>query len=89
MAQCTFSIPFTVSPEDVSLQARQAIMETGGTFQGDATAGMFDVPTPMGSISGNYTIENNFIHVIISNKPFFVSCSLIESQLKNYFETVA
>lgn len=89
MAQCNFSIPFSSSPESLSLQAQKAIMSAGGTFQGDATAGAFGVSTPLGDIRGNYVIQDSVIHVTIATKPFLVSCGMIEKQLRGYFETLA
>jgi hypothetical protein len=88
MAQCNFSIPFSSSPEDLSLQAQKAIMASGGTFQGDATAGAFGVSTPLGDIRGNYVIQQQTIMVTITTKPFLVSCGMIEKQLRGYFEAL-
>jgi hypothetical protein len=88
MAQCNFSIPISLPPTDVADKARQAIMQAGGNFQGDSTAGNFDVSTPLGAIRGSYGIQNSTIHVVISSKPFLVSCGLIEKQLRGYFEAI-
>lgn len=89
MAQCNFSIPFSSSPESLSIQAQKAIMGAGGTFQGDATAGNFGVSTPLGDIRGNYIIQQSVIMVTITTKPFLVSCGMIEKQLRGYFEALA
>lgn len=89
MAQCNFSIPFNGAPEAFSLKARQAIMGSGGTFQGDANAGNFAVSTPLGDIRGSYVIQQPEIMVTITSKPFLVSCSMIEKQLRGYFEAMA
>jgi hypothetical protein len=88
MAQCNFSIPFSVSAIEVAGKAKQAIMGAGGNFQGDSVAGNFDVSTPLGVIRGSYAIQNSVIHVAIHSKPFLVSCSLIEKQLRGYFEAI-
>lgn len=89
MAQCNFSIQFNASADEVANKARTAIMGAGGSFQGNADAGTFDVSTPLGDIRGNYVIEHPVIHVTITSKPFLVSCGLIEKQLRGYFATVA
>jgi hypothetical protein len=89
MAQCNFSIQFGTSAEELAEKARKAIIGAGGTFQGNAAAGNFDVSTPLGAIRGNYVIQEPVIHVTITSKPFLVSCGLIEKQLQGYFETVA
>lgn len=85
MAQCNFSIPFQASPQAIADQARSAIVEAGGTFDGSSDAGIFDVNTPLGAVRGSYLIEAQVIHVSIHSKPLFVSCGLIEKQLKDYF----
>ncbi len=87
MAQCNFSIPFQSSAQEVVSQARNAISQAGGNMEGNGDAGMFDVSTPLGEIRGSYTIENMIIHVTITSKPFIVSCGLIETQLRRYFQT--
>jgi hypothetical protein len=89
MAQCNFSIPFSVPATEVADKAKTAIMGAGGNFQGDATAGAFDISTPLGTIRGSYAIQNSVIHVAINSKPFLVSCNLIEKQLRGYFEAFA
>jgi hypothetical protein len=89
MAQCNFSIPFSISADNVADRARHAITKAGGNFQGDANGGMFDVSTPLGAIRGSYTIQQSVIHVAILSKPFLVGCGLIEKQLRGYFETMA
>lgn len=89
MAQCNFSIQFGSSAGEVAEKARTAIMGAGGTFQGNESAGDFDVSTPLGSISGSYTIRQQVIHVTIHSKPFLVGCGLIEKQLRGYFASLA
>jgi hypothetical protein len=88
MAQCNFSIPFNSSPETLAAKAQQAIMGAGGSFQGDSTAGNFGVSTPLGDIRGSYTIQGSSIMITITNKPFLVSCGMIEKQLRGYFEAM-
>jgi hypothetical protein len=88
MAQCNFSIPFSISAEEVAEKARHAIVRAGGIFQGDFTAGTFDVSTPLGTIRGSYSIQQSVIYVVIHSKPFLVSCGLIEKQLRSYFEVM-
>jgi hypothetical protein len=85
MAQCNFSIPFSITAVQVSEKARGAIMNAGGNFQGNESSGNFDVSTPLGDIRGSYIIEQQVIHVAILSKPFLVGCGIIEKQLRGYF----
>lgn len=88
MSQCSFSIPLNIPAGQVAQKARTAIMNAGGSFNGDAASGNFDVSTPLGAIRGSYVIQEPTMYVTISSKPFLVSCSLIEKQLHGYFATV-
>jgi hypothetical protein len=89
MAQCNFSIQFSATAGEVADKARNAIVNAGGNFQGNADSGNFDVSTPLGAIRGKYTIQQPVIHVSIDSKPFLVSCGIIEKQLRGYFESIA
>lgn len=89
MAQCNFSIPISISGSQVSEKARTAIANAGGNFQGNESAGNFDVSTPLGDIRGSYIIDHQVVHVTIAAKPFLVSCGMIEKQLRGYFASVA
>jgi hypothetical protein len=88
MAQCNFSIHLQLSADEVAQRARAAILNAGGSFSGNAASGNFDVSTPLGAIRGNYVIQHPVIHVTITSKPFLVSCSIIEKQLRGYFASV-
>ena len=89
MAQCNFSIQFNATADEVAEKARKEITGAGGNFKGNASAGNFEVATPMGAIRGSYIIQPAVIHVTISSKPFFVTCGLIEKQLRGYFAAIA
>jgi hypothetical protein len=81
---CQFIIPFEGNATDLTGKARTAITGAGGDFQGDDNAGQFSISTPVGKITGSYTVggEGQALHVRIEDKPFFISCGQIEGQLK-------
>lgn len=89
MASCNFSIPFSVPADELAARARAAIMNAGGNFQGDSMSGLFDVSTPAGAVRGTYVIQSPLIQISITSKPFFVSCGMIEKQLRSYLSQVA
>ena len=84
MAKCNFSIDFKGSAEDLVAKMKKAIEDAGGIFSGNTQNGSFSVPTPLGKIAGTYTISGQTIHITITDKPFFVSCSTIEDKIKEY-----
>lgn len=79
---CNFSIPFTSSPEAVVSKARNAVQSQGGLFEGDTTAGRFDVTVFGNTIKGSYSVSGQEINIVIDTKPFFVPCNTIEGFLK-------
>ena len=86
MSKCIFSIEFTESPNSLIEKANAAITGAGGTFFGDASAGNFSLKTPIGSVAGSYTIDDMGIVIQITDKPVFVSCHKIESELRKYLK---
>ncbi len=79
---CKFQIPFSVPAENAMQKAKAAVESQGGTFNGDATAGDFEVTVFGNHIKGNYTIEGQLLNLEVTDKPFFVPCTMIESFLK-------
>lgn len=86
MAKCNFSIPFTGNPEGLISQANSAISGYGGSFTGDNTQGQFNISSPLGKISGSYTILGQAFNISIEDKPMFISCGRIEDELKKYIK---
>jgi len=84
MSKCQFSISFSGDADTLISKANKAIKLADGKFEGDSHAGEFSLKTPIGSVKGNYQIENESINVEISEKPMFLSCNKIESELQNY-----
>ena len=84
MSSCSFSITIPGLPESTLEKAKSAIEGQGGVFAGDLSSGTFQVQV-LGSIEGSYTITGQLMNIQISSKPMFISCSQIESFMKNKF----
>ena len=84
MANCNFTIEFSDTPENIIQQAKEGITKAKGEFNGDTTSGSFHISTPLGKIQGGYTIENSAITVNIEDKPMFLSCKRIETELRQF-----
>jgi len=84
MAKHSFSADFTGSAQDTTSKAKGAIEKAGGKFNGDHNKGDFSVPTPAGAVKGNYTITGQTFAVVITDKPFIVPGSAIESQVRKF-----
>ena len=80
---CDFSIPFSGNTDDVLAKAKSAVQNQGGNFTGDTQRGDFDVSVFGNKIVGNYSVSGQTLQINITDKPFMVPCSAIESFLKN------
>jgi len=83
MAQCRFEFPVTSQPHGLVTQIRSHVGNAGGRFDG-AESGSFALPTPVGTFRGTWEIIGRSIVVEVTDKPFFVPCSAIESRLADY-----
>ena len=84
---CSFSIPFSGTPEAVLNRARSAVQGQGGTFTGDASAGNFEVSALGNTVKGRYTVSGQNLNITIDDKPFFLPCGTIEGFLKSHLES--
>jgi hypothetical protein len=78
---CNFNIPFSGSAAIIVQKARATVESQGGTFNGDENSGNLNVSFFGNTIVGSYIINGHALNVIISEKPFIVPCSTIESFL--------
>lgn len=83
MSACNFSIPFSGEAETILNKARAAIESQNGNFSGDTTSGNFDVTVFANTIKGNYNVSGQNLNITITDKPFLIPCSTIESFLKS------
>lgn len=80
---CTFTIPFSGNASEIVDKAKATIEKQDGTFTGDEKSGAFHLSVMGNTIAGSYTVEGQDLSLVISEKPFFVPCSTIESLLKS------
>ncbi|HXI00968.1 MAG TPA: hypothetical protein VNI52_11930 [Sphingobacteriaceae bacterium] len=86
MAKCDFSIDFTGASDTLIEKASTAIGNAGGIFNGNTDGGNFSISTPIGKIAGEYNVLGQVINFAITDKPFLLSCSRIEEELRKYIE---
>jgi hypothetical protein len=84
MSKCNFNIPFSGSASDLVEKARKSIVKAGGEVSGNVSAGNFFIPSPLGKISGTYTITASIANFDITEKPMFIGCDMIESTIKKF-----
>jgi len=78
---CNFNLNFSEPPNLAVAKARAAVEAQNGVFNGDDTSGNFQVTVFGNTIKGNYTVNGQILNLTITDKPFFVPCSTIESFL--------
>ena len=83
MSACTFSIPFSGEAETILNKAKATIESQNGNFSGDTTSGNFDVTVFANTIKGTYNVVGKNLNLTITEKPFLIPCSTIESFLKS------
>jgi len=81
MSTCNFNLPFNVSAQIAIEKARAAVQSQNGIFNGDASSGIFELNIFGNIIKGNYSVSGQVLNLSITEKPFFVPCSTIESFL--------
>ena len=83
MSTCNFSIPFTGEPEVILAKAKAAIESQNGNFNGDIKSGNFEVSVFANSIKGYYSVTGQNLNLTITDKPFLIPCSTIETLLRS------
>ncbi len=84
MSQCRFTFDFPGSAADLLSRIDNAIGGAGGSFQSRSNAGSFAIATPVGDFRGELTVSGQTVYVEVSEKPFLVSCRIIETKLREY-----
>ena len=83
---CKLSLPFS-DPAEVAIEkARGAIESQNGLFEGNISNGHFEVTVFGNNIKGDYQVQGQNLQLEITDKPFFVPCSMIESFLAKYIQ---
>ena len=88
MAACDFTLIHSGSPDALYPIAKEAIEAQGGSLHGRPSGGEVTMPTPAGDVSFNYGAVGKRVDVIVTNKPFLVSCARIQSELANILAMV-
>jgi hypothetical protein len=75
------------TPGDLAGALDRAKAETlahDGVWEGDLEGGNYVLKTPLGSITGTYTVSSGTVAFAISGKPRLVPCSLIASVIDQF-----
>ncbi len=84
MAKCEFSFDTAADAGSLIAKARTAITGIGGELNGNDTEGTFKIPTPLGTVKGNYIVSTGSVKLSITDKPMLIGCGVIEEKLRDY-----
>jgi hypothetical protein len=77
----SFAVTFQGSPADLVRKAQTLADHAGASFKGNETAGKFSTR----SVAGVYHVRGNLVTITITDRPFLVPWSLIESKVRRFF----
>ena len=80
---CSFTINFQGPATGLVDLIAQKVQGQGGVFRGNDSAGNFDLSVLANRVTGSYTIDGQEISIVVTDKPFFVSCDQIKKFLQN------
>jgi hypothetical protein len=84
MSKCHIEIELGDEKKELMAKAKKAITKAGGELDGDDAQGHFNIPTPIGKITGDYTITDNTFTLDVTQKPLLVTCKRIETEITKY-----
>lgn len=88
MGPCQLIFQLQVPAIELLNQIRKLAQEHDGQLNGDEKSGNFSLQI-FGSIEGNYSIEDNKLHLDITKKPMLIGCEMISSMIKQYLDGLA
>ena len=78
----SFSVNFTGDANALLARARKTAADNGAQVTGDTNKGTFSGR----GVEGSYTVSGNTVNVTVDKKPMIIPWSLVESQLKQFFQ---
>jgi hypothetical protein len=82
---CEFKFDHQRDPQEIYTKAKHAITSNGGTIDGTEQSGTFAIEKFGMAVEGRYEIGTTAVKLYVDKKPFFVSCSQIESFIGSSF----
>lgn len=81
----TFSFDVPDDAATALAKASSLVKGAGGSFAGDENGGTFAGKTPAGDVKGRYQVAGKTVTIEITDKPFIVPKTLVESKVKEFF----
>jgi hypothetical protein len=77
----TFTVSFEADPVQLVQRAKQVAAQNHVQFTGDEHSGHFSGD----GVEGSYRVKDHTLSVTIDSKPFYVTMSMIETHVRQFF----
>jgi effector-binding domain-containing protein len=82
----SFTVKINSDLSSVLKKVENTVTSNGGIFHGSTSSGSFSGKTAIGIVKGEYRCtSSNEVEITITDKPFVVPYSTIESTIREYF----
>ncbi|NOX18433.1 MAG: hypothetical protein GXO87_09165 [Chlorobi bacterium] len=85
MSQCSFSFPFNGTVEETKEKIIHGLEKNNGEISFSDLTGTFTINHPMAKISGKIELNESDISFEITDKPVFLPCEMIKSEVEKFF----
>jgi len=84
MSKCEFKLTFQGSKQQLMEKIQSEVQKANGRIYFQNDFGNFNIPILTSKIEGTFHFQENQVLVQVIEKPFFLTCSKIESQIGEY-----
>jgi hypothetical protein len=84
MGQSPLTFQIQAPTAELLSQVQKLAQEFGGQFQGDEQSGRVALPSILGTIESDYTVEGDQLYLTITKKPFLIGYETISSLIREY-----
>ncbi len=89
MGQGQLTFQLKVPAAELLSQIQKLAQEYNGQLQGDEKSGHVSLRILVGTIEGDYTVNDNKLILNVTKKPFLVGYETISSTIKHYLTGLA
>ncbi len=78
------TIPLQEEKNSIHKKMTKAVAKAKGKLEGNEDNGNFEIPVAVGTIKGEYTINEDALEVKVTKKPMLVSNKMIQEALEKF-----
>jgi len=85
MADCKFDFPLEGTIETTKEKIIKGLEKNNGEINFSGNEGTFTINHPMAKIGGKIVLSETELSIHITDKPIFVPCEMIKSEMDKFF----